>query len=84
MLSWLDLVGHGFVAVQGQDVSKVVAFAHMTHNLVDSVLALCISEFFCVSLSSAFIDSVVLFLDWLVLRLYELSLGEFNRLCQCS
>lgn len=72
------------VSVLVYEVSKSIAFAYTTDNAIDFVFTRRDCEFFCGNLSSAFVDFVVLFVDWLVWFVHELSLYVFHRWCQSS
>lgn len=83
-LRWLDCIFHWCVAVPAQGVSNVFALAHMMQRAIECIFAWCISKLICVRLSSCFVDSVVLFVDWLVWGVQKLPLCKFCRWCQRS
>lgn len=56
----------------------------MTQNLIDCIFVQRVSDLFCSSLSSALVDSVVLFVNWSIWRVYQLSLCKFPRWRQCN
>lgn len=72
------------VAAPGHDVSNVNTFLRLTLNAMDCVFACRISVFFCGSLSSAYVEFVILLVNWFALCDYELSLCKLLRWRQCS
>lgn len=72
------------VATTLRNVWNDIAFAHMKRNLIDCVFVQHVNKFFCSGLSSAFVNSVVSFVDCFIWCVYKLSLCQFCRWCQCS
>lgn len=81
VLSWLERIVGCFLAVPGNDVFNAISFAQVTHNAIEGAFAQRVREFFCNSLSSAFVGCLVSFVPWLAwfvwcvydLLLYKLS-----------
>lgn len=70
--------------ITAHEVSNVITSAHMTHNPIDWVLVRHVSEMFCVTQSSDFVDFVVSFVDWFLWRESEMWLCVFCLWLQCS
>lgn len=67
------------VAAPVHSVSVIIAFTHMTHNVIECVFLPHISKIFCSSLSSSSADSVVSGVDRLVWCVLVVSLCDSRR-----
>lgn len=83
VLRQIDRIVSYSVALPALNMLNVIAFTHMTHNVIDFVSVRRVSEYFCDSFSFIFVDFSTSAASWLVCRILVVALCRLFQWCQC-
>lgn len=65
------------IAIAVHRLLNSIVFTHMTDNAFDCILARLVNQFLCGILSSAFVNFVILYIEWVVGTVHKLSFSVF-------